>query len=66
MQCITQSNCKCVIFTLHKQKNFNIYASLVKLTLIHQPESYNNWKGYTLGAFDNNGKPTQALVAFKE
>ncbi|HEX5151815.1 MAG TPA: glycosyl hydrolase 53 family protein [Parafilimonas sp.] len=31
-----------------------------------EPESYNNWKGYTLGAFDNNGKPTVALEAFGE
>ena len=30
-----------------------------------EPESYNNWKGYTLGAFDNSGKPTVALEAFK-
>jgi arabinogalactan endo-1,4-beta-galactosidase len=30
-----------------------------------EPESYNNWKGYTFGAFDNSGKPTIALDAFK-
>lgn len=30
-----------------------------------EPESYGNWKGYTLGAFDNDGKPTMALDAFK-
>lgn len=30
-----------------------------------EPESYNNWQGYTLGAFDNSGKPTQALNAFQ-
>jgi arabinogalactan endo-1,4-beta-galactosidase len=29
-----------------------------------EPESYNNWQGYTLGAFDNSGKPTAALNAF--
>lgn len=29
-----------------------------------EPESYNNWQGYTLGAFDNSGKPTDALSAF--
>ncbi len=29
-----------------------------------EPESYNNWQGYTLGAFDNTGKPTVALNAF--
>jgi Arabinogalactan endo-1,4-beta-galactosidase len=30
-----------------------------------EPEAYNNWQGYTLGAFDNNGKPSNALDAFK-
>jgi arabinogalactan endo-1,4-beta-galactosidase len=29
-----------------------------------EPECYNNWQGYTLGAFDNNGKPTVAMNAF--
>jgi len=31
-----------------------------------EPECYNNWQNYTLGAFDNSGKPTVALEAFKE
>jgi len=31
-----------------------------------EPESYNNWQDYTLGAFDNNGRSTVALDAFKE
>jgi arabinogalactan endo-1,4-beta-galactosidase len=30
-----------------------------------EPEAYNGWKGYTLGAFDNSGKPTAALDPFK-
>ncbi len=29
-----------------------------------EPQSYNNWQGYTKGAFDNSGKPTTALNAF--
>lgn len=29
-----------------------------------EPESYNNWQGYGLGAFDNTGKPTVAMDAF--
>ena len=29
-----------------------------------EPQAYNNWQGYTLGAFDNSGKPTTALNAF--
>ena len=30
-----------------------------------EPQAYNNWQGYTLGAFDNSGKPTVALDAFQ-
>lgn len=33
--------------------------------LYWEPQSYNNWQGYTLGAFDNSGKPTAALNAFQ-
>jgi arabinogalactan endo-1,4-beta-galactosidase len=29
-----------------------------------EPESYNGWQGYGLGAFDNTGKPTVAMNAF--
>ncbi len=29
-----------------------------------EPECYNNWQSYTLGAFDNTGKPTVAMNAF--
>jgi arabinogalactan endo-1,4-beta-galactosidase len=32
--------------------------------LYWEPEAYNNWQGYSLGAFDNSGKPTAALSAF--
>lgn len=32
--------------------------------LYWEPQSYNNWQGYTKGAFDNSGKPTIALNAF--
>jgi len=30
-----------------------------------EPQAYNGWKGYGLGAFDISGKPTVALDAFK-
>lgn len=30
-----------------------------------EPQSYGNWKGYSKGAFDNEGKPTVAMEAFK-
>jgi len=29
-----------------------------------EPQSYNSWKGYKLGAFDDTGKPTVAMDAF--
>jgi Arabinogalactan endo-1,4-beta-galactosidase len=29
-----------------------------------EPEAYNNWQGYGMGAFDTAGKPTHALDAF--
>lgn len=32
--------------------------------LYWEPEAYGGWNGYTLGAFDNSGKPTSALNAF--
>lgn len=32
--------------------------------LYWEPQCYGNWKGYTLGAFDNNGRPTVAMEAF--
>ena len=32
--------------------------------LYWEPQAYNNWQGYTLGAFDNLGKPTIAMNAF--
>jgi arabinogalactan endo-1,4-beta-galactosidase len=30
-----------------------------------EPEGYSSWSNYTLSAFDNSGKPTSALDAFK-
>lgn len=33
--------------------------------LYWEPEAYGNWQGYTLGAFDNTGRPTAALDAFQ-
>lgn len=30
-----------------------------------EPQCYGNWKGYTLGAFDNAGRPTRAMDAFQ-
>jgi arabinogalactan endo-1,4-beta-galactosidase len=33
--------------------------------LYWEPQAYNSWQGYSLGAFDNAGKPTVALNAFQ-
>lgn len=33
--------------------------------LYWEPQCYGNWNGYSLGAFDNSGKPTVAMDAFK-
>lgn len=30
-----------------------------------EPQAYNGWNGYTLGAFDNSGRPTVALEGFR-
>lgn len=30
-----------------------------------EPQAYNKWQGYELGAFDANGKPTYAMDAFR-
>jgi arabinogalactan endo-1,4-beta-galactosidase len=34
--------------------------------LYWEPQAYGGWNGYTLGAFDNAGKPTAALQAFNQ
>ncbi len=36
-----------------------------KGVLYWEPQCYASWKGYMLGAFDNSGKPTVAMNAFK-
>ncbi len=33
--------------------------------LYWEPKAYSQWQGYTLSAFDNAGKPTAALDAYK-
>jgi hypothetical protein len=43
--------------------NFNQQCKALGV-LYWEPQAY-NWKGYSLGAFDNAGKPTVALEAFK-
>ena len=36
-----------------------------KGVLYWEPQAYKQWKNYSLGAFDNNGRPTVALDAFR-
>lgn len=45
-------------------KTKNVAGSKGLGVLYWEPQAYNNWQGYTLGAFDNSGKPTPALNAF--
>ena len=56
--------CKAFISDLiTKVKSLDDYRGLG--VFYWEPESYDNWKGYTLGAFNNRGKPTVALDGFK-
>ncbi|MDR2058306.1 MAG: arabinogalactan endo-1,4-beta-galactosidase [Dysgonamonadaceae bacterium] len=43
----------------------NIAGNKCRGVFYWEPQSYGNWKEYTLGAFDNAGKPTIALEAFR-
>ncbi len=44
----------------------NVTAGKGLGVLYWEPQAYNNWQGYTLGAFDNSGRPTIALNAFNQ
>ena len=45
------------IYNLPNQKGLGIFY--------WEPQAYNSWQGYALGAFDATGKPTVALDAFR-
>lgn len=47
------------------QKTKNISNNKGLGVFYWEPEAYGNWQGYTLGAFDNSGKPTAAIEAFQ-
>jgi arabinogalactan endo-1,4-beta-galactosidase len=56
--------CKAFITdVINKVKSVNDHKGLG--VLYWEPESYNNWKGYTQGTFNNSGKPTIGLDSFK-
>lgn len=57
------TECKAFISDLiTKTKSVNANKGLG--VLYWEPQAYNNWVGYSLGAFDNTGKPTVAMDAF--
>lgn len=48
----------------------DLFARTQELGCVHgilywEPEAHNGWNGYTLGAFDTSGRPTEALDVFK-
>lgn len=44
----------------------NVYGNGCLGLFYWEPEAYDNWKGYTLGAFDRSGRPTEALDTFSD
>ena len=56
----------CRLFIADMIKKTNSLSNGMGLGVFYwEPESY-NWQGYTLGAFDPNGKPTVALYGFSD
>jgi arabinogalactan endo-1,4-beta-galactosidase len=58
------ANCKAFIADLIT-KTKSVTGKKGKGVMYWEPQCYGGWKGYTLGAFDNSGKPTVAMDAFK-
>jgi len=58
------ANCKSFIADLVTKTN-SVIGNKGLGILYWEPQSYGGWKGYTLGAFDNSGKPTIAMDAFR-
>jgi arabinogalactan endo-1,4-beta-galactosidase len=49
------------------QKDVSALPNAAGLGIFYwEPEAYASWQGYKLGAFDDSGKPTHALDAFRE
>lgn len=57
-------SCKDFILDL-SQKSRSIADNKCLGIFYWEPECYDNWNGYTLGAFNNSGQPTVALDAFQ-
>lgn len=57
----------CYAFLSYLKAQLNIVPNSKALGIFYwEPQSYMRWKGYGLGAFDDSGKPTRALNAFRE
>lgn len=41
-------------------------STVGKGVLYWEPQAYKQWKSYSMGAFDDNGRPTRALDAFRQ
>lgn len=46
-------------------KTRSVKNNMGKGVMYWEPQAYGGWKGYNLGSFNNQGKPTRALDAFK-
>lgn len=56
----------CYLFLKELQTQLRSIPSQKGLGIFYwEPQCYGNWKGYTLGAFDNEGRPTRAMTAFQ-
>jgi len=56
----------CYLFLKELQTQLRSIPDQKGLGLLYwEPQSYGNWKGYSLGAFENSGRPTRALTAFQ-
>jgi arabinogalactan endo-1,4-beta-galactosidase len=64
MQWDEASTAKAFLTELVKQSKAMADSSCLGI-FYWEPQSYGNWKGYKLGAFDDTGTPTEALDAFK-
>lgn len=57
----------CYSFLSYFKSQLNSIPNFMALGIFYwEPQSYARWNGYGLGAFDDSGKPTRALNAFRE
>jgi arabinogalactan endo-1,4-beta-galactosidase len=57
------SDCKNFLLDIIK-KNKSLANHMGLGVFYWEPECYNNWQGYNMGAFTNEGKPSMAMDAF--